>query len=334
MRSATSRIVTGIGLQLEGNRQRAGRSRLPSRARRPGRTAGRSLPPASGPAPGPPVRTTPRPAVSSRDRGRSWRESMPVANRSLGACEAACERRDAAVDVARPRAAPARACTAARLPPSPIAATRRRADAQRPRRYRPARRRRRRQPTARAGSEGRLMSSRTMLRSTSTLSLDACATAGGDSSSPRMLSRSIAFALSLKSHPVRRLRRRLGRASFLGGFDWSRRSDLRSDIRSDGGARMRGASGSASGGRVSRASAACAAPARAADGNSFDSRNRSVVMNGDWPLNRSAISASGSGSPSNSSARRKRSRFDRSHGSRATRSSAMKRASAAWPPAI
>ena len=58
---------------------------------------------------------------------------------------------------------------------------------------------------------------------------------------------------------------------------------------------------------------------------------KSVLVNGDWPLNRSAMMASISVSPSSASARRNRSMFDRSHGSRATRSSAITRASAPAP---
>ena len=50
-------------------------------------------------------------------------------------------------------------------------------------------------------------------------------------------------------------------------------------------------------------------------------------MNGDSPLKRAAISASGSGSPLSSRARRNRTMFALSVGSRATRSSAMNRAS-------
>ncbi len=60
------------------------------------------------------------------------------------------------------------------------------------------------------------------------------------------------------------------------------------------------------------------------------SKNGSCAMNGACPLSRSAISVSGSDTRSITSARRKRSMWAGSHGSRATRSSAITRASAAW----
>ena len=69
-------------------------------------------------------------------------------------------------------------------------------------------------------------------------------------------------------------------------------------------------------------------------GSSSLPNDRSVLVNGVCPLSRSAMSASGSGSPISTRARRKRSMLARSHGSRATRSSAMNRASAADPAAM
>ena len=61
---------------------------------------------------------------------------------------------------------------------------------------------------------------------------------------------------------------------------------------------------------------------------------KSVLVNGDSPLKRAAMIASGSGSPVSTSALRKRSMLAASHGSRATRSSEMKRASVADPAAM
>src|SRR5436309_2450927 len=87
----------------------------------------------------------------------------------------------------------------------------------------------------------------------------------------------------------------------------------------------------------SSASAAAASSSDDSVGGSFaagGSTQRSVLMNGDSPFKRCAITPSGSCSPSSTRARRNRSMLARSHGSRATRSSAMKRASVAEPAAM